>query len=127
MNFNARGEFAAVQGFAVTYPGNGHAIFTWNASPVSEVTHYEMGVRSGNTIVAFTGDLLSHVTTVIDDIEGVEMVNGFIRIDKNTTSFRLGLGLGFQGNLALRAVVVNDLGIVTDNSASANRAVNVRR
>ena len=92
-----------------------------------EVTHYEIGVRSGNTIVAFTGTHLDTITSAIADIEGVEMVNGIIRIDKSITRLQLGLGLGFQANLALRAVVVNDLGVVTDTSANANRAVNVRK
>jgi len=116
----------------VTYPGNGQAVFTWNALRVPEVTHYEIGIRSGNTIVAFTTAQLETITTAIADIEGVEVVNGIIRIDKSSLGclpprLELNLGRGFQANLALRAAVVNDLGVVVDNSANAVRAVNVRR
>ncbi|MCL2006039.1 MAG: hypothetical protein FWG73_07715, partial [Planctomycetaceae bacterium] len=93
---------------------------------VAEVTHYEIGLRNGSSIMSFTIDQLNVLEALVADIDGAEIINGIIRFDKSITSTgALALGIGFKENLAIRAIVVDATGMIERESANANRSVRV--
>ena len=76
--------------------------------------------------MGFTSEQLNTIEALIETIDGAEIINGIIRFDKSITSTgALALGVGFKENLAIRAVVVNEDGNITTQSANANRSVHV--
>ena len=137
VKLNGNGQFPAVKNTRVSYDtsdtNNTRATtLSFVPSLVSEVTHYEIGIRLGKDSIGFTGAELTMIQAAVDGKEGFSVVSGKIRVDESVlevvngrVSATLNLATGTRVTLAIRAVVVeND--VVIRESANANRSINVR-